>query len=277
MKSGIKPEWSRYYQVRGIGAVDALHARFVTHRYARHAHDHFVVGVIEAGVQSYWYRGARQITAAGQVFLVNAGEPHTGEPAAPAGYTYRTFYPRPEELAALAEDVGQRRSRLCFAGAVLDDPLLGRLLSHCGEAISTNAVRVESESLFVRAMARLITTHADPKVSLRPAGRERPAVTRAREYMEANFAGDISLSELSALSLLSPFYFARTFEREVGLPPHAYLEGVRIRKARELLDCGETLAAAALSVGYSDQSHFTHRFKRQLGITPGQYVRARVR
>jgi AraC-like DNA-binding protein len=96
---------------------------------------------------------------------------------------------------------------------------------------------------------------------------------RAREYLESSFSEDISLSDLAAVVGLSPFYLARTFERQIGVPPHTYLEGVRIRKARELLDQGAKLADAAIAVGYSDQSHLTRRFKRFLGITPGQYLR----
>jgi transcriptional regulator GlxA family with amidase domain len=102
---------------------------------------------------------------------------------------------------------------------------------------------------------------------------ERPAVTAALEYMETHFAEDVTIAKLAALVSLSPFYFARAFEKEIGLPPHAYLESIRIRKACELLDQGSTLASTALSAGYVDQSHLTHRFKRILGITPGQYVR----
>jgi AraC-like DNA-binding protein len=92
--------------------------------------------------------------------------------------------------------------------------------------------------------------------------------------LEANFASDVSLAELANLVSLSPYYFARAFTRDTGLPPHQYLEGLRIRTARALLDQGEPVAIAALSVGYSDQSHLTRRFKRFLGITPGQYIRA---
>src|SRR5262245_6544403 len=74
-------EWSRFYRLPGVDGVELLHARFVRHRFARHAHDYLVVGLVESGVQSYCYRGATHRTAAGRVFLVNAGEAHTGEAA----------------------------------------------------------------------------------------------------------------------------------------------------------------------------------------------------
>jgi AraC-like DNA-binding protein len=273
MKSTHKNEWSRYQRLDEFESVEALHARFVSHRYPRHVHDYFVVGLVENGAQSYWYRGAQHITPAGQIFLVNPDEPHTGEAAVPEGYVYRTLYPHVDYLARVAEDVGNRTGIPFFKGAVLCDPLLATLLSSFHKCLAKAAPKVESESLLLEALARLITRHADPQASPRPVGRERPAVRKACEYMEAKFEEDVSLSKLARLVSLSPYHFARAFEREIGLPPHAYLEGIRIRKAREFLDRGETLVSAALSAGYTDQSHLTHRFKRFLGITPGQYVR----
>src|SRR5687768_16923203 len=74
-------EWSRYYRLPDASDLEVLHARFVEHRFARHSHEYFVVSYIEEGVQAYHYRQARHVTPAGQMFLVNAGEPHTGEPA----------------------------------------------------------------------------------------------------------------------------------------------------------------------------------------------------
>ena len=273
MKNTDTNEWSRYYRLDKSGSVEALHARFVSHRYPRHAHDYFVVGLVDSGAQSYWYRGARHITPAGQIFLVNPDEPHTGEAAAPEGYIYRTMYPHADYLARITEDVGHRASLPFFKGAVICDPPLATRLSNFHRSLATAAPKVESESFLLEALARLIARHSDSRVMARPIGRERPAVRTAREYMEANFHEDVTLSKLAAIVSLSPYHFARAFEKETGLPPHAYLEGVRIRKVRELLDRNETLVAAALAAGYSDQSHLTRRFKRFLGITPGQYVR----
>jgi len=267
-------EWSRYYRLDDAGSAAALHARFVTHRYPRHAHDHFVVGLIESGVQAYTYRGARHLTATGQVFLVNPGEPHTGEAATRSGYLYRTLYPSVDLLARVAEELGAGRRVPFFRSAVIDDPLLARRLAQLHGRLARRAPRLVLESLLLDSLNILVRHHGDLATGPTGAGREHAAVRVARDYIEAHFDEDLSLSKLADLVSLSPYYFARTFERELGLPPHTYLESVRIRKSRELLDQGMDLASAALAAGYSDQSHFTRRFKRFLGITPGQYRRA---
>lgn len=101
-------EWSRYYRQAALHDLDVLHERFVKHWFARHSHEFWVIGVVEAGVQAFSYRGARHVTLAGQVFLVNPGEPHTGEPATSDGYVYRTVYPRPELMLQVAAEVTDR-------------------------------------------------------------------------------------------------------------------------------------------------------------------------
>jgi len=268
-------EWSRYYHDRELHDVEILHARFIDHRYSRHAHDYFVIALVETGAVSYWYRGAVHTASAGQVFVLNPGEPHTGDPAIPDGYTYRVLYPRPEFLARAAADIGTNKGVPWFREDVLRDPCLAALLSSFHKQLAEKAPAARCEALLLQALIHLIAQHSDPRVSARTVGSERPAVRLACEYMQAHFAEDVSLSRLAAVVSLSPYYFARAFEKETGLPPHAYLETVRIRKAREFLDHGYTVVFAALSAGYVDQSHLTHRFKRFLGITPGQYIHDR--
>jgi AraC-like DNA-binding protein len=260
-------EWARFYV---LDEAEILHARYVQHRFARHAHEHLVIGLVETGVQSYRYRGARHETAAGQVFLVNPGEAHTGEAATGEGYVYRTLYPG---MGALAEAGAGRVPS--FREAVLDDPELSARLARFHRAVANASSRLEGELLLLAALSRLIVAHADTAFQEPAARRERPAVRRVREYLEAHFADNVSLTQLGELVGLSPFHLARAFERELGLPPHAYLEGLRIRRARVLLERGEPAVEVALAVGYPDQSHFTRRFQRFLGVTPGVYRRER--
>lgn len=266
-------EWSRYYRDERLGGVDALHARFVRHRYPRHAHEYAVVALVERGAASYWYRGAQHTAPAETVFVINAGEPHTGDPVLADGYVYRVLYPTSDFLSRFARELGVGSGTVHFKGAVIQDPRLSAALSAFHERLAAHAPAAQCESLLLSALARLVTRYGDPPGHPRGVGSERVAVTTAREFIEEHFGEDVTITKLAALSALSPYYFARVFEREVGLPPHAYLESVRIRKVRELIDRGATLASAAYSAGFADQSHLTRRFKRIVGITPGQYSR----
>jgi AraC-like DNA-binding protein len=266
-------EWSRFYRLSGVDGVELLHACFVRHRFARHTHDHLVIGLVESGVQSYTYRGAAHQTPAGHVFLVNPGEAHTGEAATADGYVYRTLYASDAFLLRIARESGRSAGMPTFPEAVLDDAELTAELARFHRAIAASASALVCESLLTAALMGLFGRHAAPRFTTPAPRREMAAVRRAREYLEAHFAENVSLSRLGEIVSLSPWYFARTFERAVGLPPHAYQEVVRARRARELLERGAPVVEVALAVGYPDQPHFTRRFKRLLGITPGQYVR----
>jgi AraC-like DNA-binding protein len=271
----MRGEWCRYYSYPDLDDLEVLHARFIGHRFARHAHEYFVIGYVEQGVQAYTYRGARHVTPAGRIFLVNPGESHTGEAETADGYVYRTMYPRRALMDRVARQVTGKHQRRWLRGAVLDDPELSHRLRMLHREVAARGSQLAIDSWLLSALERLVGRYSDGEAVPRHVGSERRAVTRAREYLDAYFAADVSLSRLGAIVGLSPFHVARAFADEVGLPPHVYLETVRIARARELLDRGRPIADVALDVGYADQSHFTRRFKRVVGIAPGQYVRCR--
>lgn len=267
------PEWSRYYHLDEFPSTSALHGRFVTHRYPRHVHGYFVFGLIEAGAESYYYRGATRVASAGQMFVINPDEPHTGEAATPEGYVCCNLYFDETIFDQMSGDFVRKANVSFFGDAVLEDPSLASLLRRFHESLAAGSSSIERQSYLFKTLACLVTRHGDSQATSRRIGKERVAVRRAREYIETHFDRDVSLIELSSIASLSPYYFARVFESEMGLPPHTYLEVVRIRHAQKRLEEGTSIVATALSVGYADQSHLTRRFKRYVGVTPGQYRR----
>ena len=102
-----------------------------------------------------------------------------------------------------------------------------------------------------------------------PRGRLRAVV----EYIEGHLDAGPSLGQMAAVARLSPYHFARQFKAATGLPPHQYVIARRVERARQLLQGGDdfSLAEVAAHVGFSDQSQFTHHFKRLVGVTPGQF------
>jgi AraC family transcriptional regulator len=102
----------------------------------------------------------------------------------------------------------------------------------------------------------------------------RAVVAYVEEHLDAN----PTLEEMAALARLSPNYFASQFRRATGLPPHQYVIVRRVERAKRVLQTGGdfSLAEVAAHAGFTDQSQFSHHFKRLLGVTPGQF-QTRVR
>jgi AraC family transcriptional regulator len=102
-----------------------------------------------------------------------------------------------------------------------------------------------------------------------PRGRLRAVV----EYIEDNLDASPSLEQMAAVIRLSPYHFARQFKAATGLPPHQYLILRRVERAKQFLQAGRdvSLAEVAARAGFSDQSQFSHHFKRLVGVTPRQF------
>ena len=264
-------QWVRVYRMRGTYDAEVIHAHYVEHRFARHAHEHFVIGLVEKGIQQYTYRHTRHTTPAGHMFFVNGDEPHTGEPVTTEGYVYRTLCLRPDAFRQLMLDIAGKNQCPSLHGAVIGDGQLFSKLQNLHRAVAGHEPTILCESLLLSAVRRLLQTHAENPREIPDVHKENSVVIRVREYMEAHYSEDISLADLAALTDRSPFHLARTFTKVTGLPPHACLESIRISHAREMLRAGMSVVDTALAVGYPDQSHFTHRFRRHTGFTPGQY------
>ena len=101
-------EVARYWRHAAVEGVDLLRARYVTHRYGRHAHETYTFGLIEAGVEEFAYGGGLLRASAGAVALLNPDVVHTGQAATPAGWRYRVLYPKVSVVTDVAAELGWR-------------------------------------------------------------------------------------------------------------------------------------------------------------------------
>ena len=124
------------------------------------------------------------------------------------------------------------------------------------------------------ALAGLLREHARAGRRARPRA-ARPVVRAAMSLLRERVIDPPTLDELALATGVGPYTLLRAFRAETGLPPHAYLNQLRVRQARQLLDRGVPPARAAAEAGFADQAHLTRHFKRVLGVPPGAYQRAR--
>ncbi len=177
-------------------------------------------------------------------------------------------------------------------------------------ADSHPAVQVEPDSVFIRdgdvwtsagvtagmdlALA-LVEEDLGPEVALavarllvvflkRPGGQSQfsgalsaqqaavPALRDLQAWIAGNVTEDLSVAALAKRANLSERSFARAFRREIGQTPAAYVEALRVERARMLLQDGApSLEAVAQASGFASAEVLRRAFHRRVGVGPAAY------
>jgi len=266
-------EWSRYDEYPQLNGLERLRASFRSHAFTCHSHDYYFIGMIRHGVQSFDYERQHYVTPLGAMCIINPVEIHTGQAETEHGFDYQAIYPSAALMAQVAGELREGDTRLPWfdAAIVADNDLVDAML-RLHHVLDMPASTLERETRLFAVLTGLVARHTSLRQPAIPVLYREPAAQHIRDYLEAHYADNITLEQIGRISNLSPWHAAKQFQRVYGLPPHAYLEGIRIRHARAFLKQGHAIASVALATGFGDQSHFTRRFKRHLGVTPGQYA-----
>lgn len=252
------------------GIAEVFHAHFTDHAYPVHTHDTWSLMILDAGSVDFGL-DRRRHGAAGTdaVILLPPGVPHDGKTVSPSGFRKRVLYLDtrvvPEGLAGAAVD-----------GPVHGDGLLHRRIRRLHESLASPGDAFEAEARLALVRERLLfhLTAARAGTPGREAGRLAAAL---RELLDARTTTGVSLEEAAALLHAHPTHLIRAFKRTYGLPPHAYLTGRRVDRARRLLLAGRRPAEVATAVGFYDQAHLSRHFTRHLSVPPGRYAAQRAR
>lgn len=266
-------EQVKFWRDPTLNNTEMLRATYVTHSFSRHTHEGYAIGVIDAGVEEFTYQGATHRAIADSIVIVHPGEVHTGHAGADEGWQYRMLYPDVGLLQRAIAELQESSAMIPYFPnpVILDNGLAGQLRRLHMALEATNS-QLERESRFLWTLTQLISRYAQHRPTILPISPERGAVLRVQDYLHAYFAESISLDQLAQIADLKPLRLLRVFQRETGLPPHAYLVQHRVQQAKLMLSNGRTIAQVAYETGFTDQSHLNRHFKRLVGVTPGQYA-----
>jgi AraC-like DNA-binding protein len=259
--------------VRGlgpVGGVELLRAWFRGRAYARHRHDTYAIGLTEAGVQLFDYRGRVERSMPGQVMVLHPDEAHDGRAGSEDGFGYRIVYVEPARIAEAMRAIRGRPGPLPFVPEpVSQNPTLARAVT---AAFRSAPEPLALDAVVLRLAEGLIAGDPDGGSAGGPRRLDHGALDRARAFLDGRRAIVRSV-ELEAVTSLSRYDLARQFRARYGTSPYRYSLMRRLDFARARLRGGTPLADLALAAGFADQAHFTRMFRSAYGVTPGRYAR----
>jgi AraC-like DNA-binding protein len=253
--------------VQAGSPFEILRGRFVRQRFAPHMHDTYAIGVMENGAATCKSRGKESTHAPGDLITIDPEQVHTGEPLSADGWSYRMLY-IPREMMARVTG-GEALPRFVNTGT--PDVELSARISRVHVLLEQGGDPLHQEAALLATLRDICERHSQLRWCT-PALASPHALRRVRDFIDAHFAEPVCLADLAVVAEMSAFHLIRQFRRYYGVPPHRYLDLVRVQRAKLMLQQGARISDTAFATGFSDQSHLTRQFKRVLGVTPGSYA-----
>lgn len=132
---------------------------------------------------------------------------------------------------------------------------------------------IEASAIGGRLAELMLGVQASAKLAQSTGGErlETGTLRRIIDYVESGLNAPMSVPDLAAIAGLSTFHFTRAFRNSMGMPPHQFVIGRRLDRAKLLLvNTHMIVEDIAWSLGFENLSHFRRKFHSQFGITPGR-------
>ena len=224
----------------------------------------------------------------GRVFIIRPNELHGGDEGSiqPCEhYWFRIQFPGKGALPSLTaqetqglRDAYEHLINRTFTGSPEVKDFLERLLEEHHRGPSEQSV------LMARSMlhALLITILRDHNRH-QQATQQKPMVTwrvrRTLEWLEGRiFESEVRLDAVASNVGLSPAGLRARFKAETGYTLHEYLIHRRVEEAhRRLSSTDEDITNIAHKLGFSSSQYFATVFRRETGMTPGEYRQSHLK
>jgi transcriptional regulator GlxA family with amidase domain len=143
-----------------------------------------------------------------------------------------------------------------------------------GAQLALKLIEMLTSPAIGAALARSVMFGFDADSERTAVADDDDLVSRAQSWFVKNMAKKVKLAEAAASMLVSERTLIRHFKKKLGITPHAYLQGIRIDCAKDMLrETSLRISKVAERVGYADVAFFQQVFRDHVGVSPTVFRR----
>jgi len=232
-----------------------------------------------------WKTGGRELRVDRDSFLVlNHGEPYSMEIDAREPVSTLCVFFAPGFVESVCgtiacDDVEPVSAPPIFAQRLYaaDARILPRMQTIARMQMA-DQLWIDQQFLELAADLAMLNRDVRRRVRLMPARRAATReelfrrVRRGQEFLHAAATEEIDLGALAREACLSPYHLHRAFTSAFGQTPHAYRTGLRLARARRLLETSQlSVTEVCAAVGFESGASFSTLFRRAFGAPPSAF------
>ncbi len=260
-----------------------------------HAHEHLQLCYMMSGSCIHWTAGQQYILTKGDLFSIPPFQEHRLSTREAIDFIMVQVDFMPHAINESFRDLAQMQTFVDFAyirplisesdlmpklafpphlQSVIES-LLNVILTEWKEQEEGYRLAIKAELLKLLVMigrqykhySQLHSPHETQRLAF-----YREAFYTTITYMETHYDEELHLEDVAAKALMAPSYFSNMLKLVKGKSYIELLSTIRIQAAMELLGSTDlNVTQIAARVGYNHISHFNRTFKKQTGVTPGDF------
>lgn len=250
--------------------IEAYNLSGIAQKFPNHFHEFYVIGFVYGGKRHLWCKGCEYDLTVGDLIIFNPLDNHFCSPISDEILDYRALNIPSNVMLNLLKQITGTNSFTYFSKNVIHNSNITKYVSNLYNTIIFQSSKQDKENAFFKLLDSLLQENL-----ISHKGKSNSSscevIKNLCNYIELNYANNISLDDLLTMTHFKKSYLIRLFTKQVGVAPYRYLQSVRIGKAKKYLEQGIPPIETAYMTGFSDQSHFSNYFKDFIGLTPKQY------
>ncbi|KRN75092.1 hypothetical protein IV73_GL000852 [Weissella kandleri] len=233
-------------------------------------HD-FIIHFVLSGQGLFFVKDHQFQLKAGDAFLIRPQETsfYQSDIKNPWSYAWISF--NGDQAAQIIEELSPFKNHQQVFHTSNNDQYLNLIT----ETLNLSDASPQSElqlNLIVNQLLLQLSKENVPHQAPAPAFKGSRLARLAREYIDNHYEQGISVSDVAHALNIDRSYLSRVFTNNFSMSPKAWLIGVRINKASELLQSQQlTVEKIAEMVGFNNVAVFSRAFLKMTDETPSQY------
>ncbi len=243
------------------------------HNFPKHFHDDTYTFSYMVDGGKYWAENnLDSLVKPGDIVTINPGQIHTGRPINNLTATYKNISISKSLLDDLTNDL-LLNNEIEFKNVICGNPKNVTLYLNLFRTFFTDSNPNLKEEALLDFLYNIIKHNANNIINNKDIENiDDKRIKLLLDFMKTDLAGKKSLENYSELIGISKFHLLRSFKKYTGLTPHNFRTIYKLEKARNDLLNGVTICDVAQNTGFTDQSHFSKKFKDYYGITPKKFI-----
>jgi len=257
----------------GLMGISILKGIHIQHEFEKHIHNIYCVGLITSGKRLFTIQNTEYLLQKNDMYICNPDDVHTCSSVDGKDNSYLVLCIAPELIQSINASNDKPLYRTRFTNIFPKESCIHIEFKKLCRLLESDSMILRKEEQFYSFVEKLCCEFEDKeKTQKTESDLSKCRILEIKDFIQNHCTSDFLLADISSMFEFSPFYINRMFKKEIGISLHCYQIQMRIEKSRKLLAEGLSISDAAVSSGFTDQSHFHRFFKKYVGVTPGIYA-----